>query len=150
MSAQLMARTDDEQLILDEQIREQAQETVTRAHDRKFVGFKAVLDDGSELKMPEHVVRALRFTLHGLTQGNLTVTSIPDVLTTTTAAKLLGVSRPTLRKLIDSGELPASKTGSHHKLRLEDVLALKVKRHEARRVALDALRQVDDELGIDN
>lgn len=34
-------------------------------------------------------------------------------------------------------------------VRLEDVLALKVKRHEARRVALDALREVDDELGID-
>jgi excisionase family DNA binding protein len=100
--------------------------------------------------MPEHVVRALRFTLHGLTQGNLTVTSIPDVLTTTTAAKLLGVSRPTLRKLIDSGELPASKTGSHHKLHLEDVIALKAKRHEARRAALDALHEIDDELGIDN
>lgn len=149
MSVQLMARTDDGQIILDESVREEAQATVDRAHDCMIVGFKAVLDDGSELEIPEPVARALQFALHGLTQGNLSVSSIPDELTTTSAAMLLGVSRPTLMKLIDSGELLSWRVGSHNRLRLEEVLALKAKRRAAQRAALDELRAIEDALGID-
>lgn len=43
-------------------------------------------------------------------------------LTTTQAAEILSMSRTSLRTLIDSGELPAHKRGTHFRLRLTDVL----------------------------
>ena len=43
-------------------------------------------------------------------------------ITTQEAADLLGVSRPTLVRLIDAGKLPAEKINRHRRLPLGDVL----------------------------
>jgi len=57
-------------------------------------------------------------------QAGMAVTIAPQttMLTTQQAADLLGVSRPTVRRLIDIGELPAEKVGNRHRLLLRDVL----------------------------
>lgn len=59
------------------------------------------------------------------------VTIAPQSMTLTTqqAADLLGVSRPTVVRLIKSGELAAERIGNRHRLVLDDVLAYR----EARR-----------------
>ncbi|HUO38419.1 MAG TPA: helix-turn-helix domain-containing protein [Mycobacterium sp.] len=44
-------------------------------------------------------------------------------LTTQQAADLLGVSRPTVVRLIKSGELAAERIGNRHRLVLDDVLS---------------------------
>ena len=44
-------------------------------------------------------------------------------LTTQQAADLLGVSRPTVVRLITDGTLPAERIGNRHRLLLDDVLA---------------------------
>lgn len=61
------------------------------------------------------------------------VTIAPQSMTLTTqqAADLLGVSRPTVVRLIKSGELAAERIGNRHRLVLDDVLAYR----EARRSA---------------
>lgn len=53
------------------------------------------------------------------------VTIAPQSMTLTTqqAADLLGVSRPTVVRLIKSGELAAERIGNRHRLVLDDVLA---------------------------
>lgn len=61
------------------------------------------------------------------------VTIAPQSMTLTTqqAADLLGVSRPTVVRLIKSGELAAERIGNRHRLVLDDVLAYREARPAA-------------------
>ncbi|MGL5865774.1 MAG: helix-turn-helix domain-containing protein, partial [Dermatophilaceae bacterium] len=72
--------------------------------------------------------------------GAVTVTSIPAELTTSSAAAMLGVSRPTLMKMIRDGRLDAHKVGTHTRLTVEDVLAELRARRSRERAEFDALR----------
>lgn len=69
------------------------------------------------------------------------------LLTTTEAAKLLGISRPMLTDLIKRGRIEAVMVGTHHKVRAQ---ALEAFRHERRREAtegMEKLAQLRDEFG---
>jgi excisionase family DNA binding protein len=79
-----------------------------------------------------HVVEAMR--------RGLAVSVVPrsHVLTTQQAADLLGVSRPTVIKLLDDGQIPFTKAGSHRRIRLDDVLAYGERRRAEQYAALDA------------
>lgn len=44
------------------------------------------------------------------------VVPVREQFTTTEAAKLLGISRPTLMKLIEAGEIDSVKVASHHRI----------------------------------
>lgn len=87
------------------------------------------------------ISRILRAVADG---GTVTVGTMPAELTTTTAAKHLGMSRPTLMNKIKSGEIAAHKVGTHTRLRTADVLEFKRARRERRRKAFDELRELDD------
>lgn len=78
--------------------------------------------------------------------GNVTIGMLPEELTTTVAADVLGISRPTLMKMIDNGEITSHKVGSHHRLRRDDVLAAKKAKLARQRKALEELRDLEDEL----
>ncbi len=81
--------------------------------------------------------------------GTVTLGSIPDELTTTNAADMLDISRPTLMKLIQSREIPAHKVGSHTRLRAGDVLAYRERMREQQRAAFRELRAFEDDEGLD-
>ncbi len=48
-----------------------------------------------------------------------------QLLTTTQAAKILGISRPRVSQLIEEGRLRSEKVGAHHRVALADVLERK-------------------------
>ncbi|CCH75315.1 DNA binding domain protein, excisionase family [Nostocoides australiense Ben110] len=99
--------------------------------------------------LPPELAQVLESVLLTLARGgSLTIETMPDLLTTTQAAKLLGESRPTLIKRIESGELPSTMVGSHHRLRTNDVLALRRMRLEQRRAAALELLDLEDKLGL--
>lgn len=75
-------------------------------------------------------------------------TALPDELSTGQAADLLGVSRPTVVALVDSGALPATRVGTHRRLATADVLAYRSRRQVTRGEALDALAVASEELGL--
>lgn len=54
-------------------------------------------------------------------------------LSASEAAQILGVSRPTLYKLLDAGALPFRKVGTHRRILLEDVHVHMARRNEDRR-----------------
>jgi len=66
-----------------------------------------------ERKLAESMEQVIATLLEG---REVTVMSDAVEMTTTMAAKKLGISRPTLMHLISSGEIPGHKVGSHYRL----------------------------------
>ena len=95
------------------------------------------------------VADRLLSVLEALVKGDLLeIEMLPPVLTTGQAADLLGVSRPTVVSLIDSGRLPASRVGSHRRVEAKDLLAY---RAQARGKAEDAMQELvamSEDLGL--
>lgn len=75
--------------------------------------------------------------------GTVTIGCIPDVLTTSAAARLLGISRPTLMKMIDDGTLASHKVGTRHRLKSKDVTAALRARRERERAAFAELLELE-------
>lgn len=76
------------------------------------------------------------------------VAALPRELTTGQAADLLGVSRPTVVALADKGTLPATRIGTHRRLRTQDVLAFRDRARATRREALDEMTVLSEDLGL--
>lgn len=74
--------------------------------------------------VPPELAHALREAVTALAHGEaVTLTPHEALLTTQEAADVLGVSRPTMVRLLESGALPYTKPGTHRRVLLEDVLA---------------------------
>lgn len=95
---------------------------------------------GEQVELPDEVFCLLRQAVDALQHG-LSVTVLPHsrILTTQQAADLLGVSRPTVIKLLESGGLPFERVGSHRKILLADLMAFRDRRRHEQYAALDAL-----------
>lgn len=91
----------------------------------------------TRVELPREVHQALRQVVAALHAGKA-VTIAPQSMTLTTqqAADLLGVSRPTVVRLIKSGELAAERIGNRHRLVLDDVLAYREARRQRQYDAL--------------
>ncbi|ACZ29882.1 DNA binding domain protein, excisionase family [Xylanimonas cellulosilytica DSM 15894] len=66
----------------------------------------------------------------------------------TKAAELLGVSRPHVRRLMDEGTLPFRMVGTHHRIPLEAVTALREAERASMADGMAALSRLQDELGL--
>ncbi|CAM3349272.1 Helix-turn-helix domain-containing protein [Stackebrandtia soli] len=101
---------------------------------------KLVAPSGELIELPSEVYRALREVVEALSQG-LAITIAPHntMLTTQEAADLLSISRPTLVRLLDEGEIPHSMRGRHRRLLLRDVMEYQDCSRAERRVGLDEM-----------
>lgn len=101
---------------------------------------------GDQVEIPSEVYDVLVKTVEAMRKG-LAITITPSSLTLTTqqAAELLGVTRPTVVRLLDAGKIPFEKPSTHRRVRLEDLLAFRDERRIAQYEALDALGSPDDE-----
>ncbi len=96
--------------------------------------------DGHDVILPKQALVLLRDLLVEMAQGNA-VTIVPThaELTTQEAANVLNVSRPHFVKLLESGEIPFSKTGTHRRVLYQDVLSYRKARKQHSDAALDEL-----------
>jgi excisionase family DNA binding protein len=143
MNAKIATR---DTLIVDASLREEAAEVVRNACDRSLHSVVISVDGDSIVlppKLSEFLVGMIQRTAHG---GVVSVMTAPDEVTSTVAAEMLGISRPTLLKLVNSGELECHMVGSHHRFKAGAVRALAQKRSNARRVAFAELTAVSEEL----
>lgn len=98
-------------------------------------------DDGS-VTLPEPVRALLTDLVRALAAGNaVTVEPHRTVLTTQEAADLLGITRPTLVRLLESGRIPFTKPGRHRRIELADVLEFRQRERTRRRQVLVAMAQ---------
>lgn len=112
-------------------------------------GAKIVTSDGARIELPEAAVAALADVLEATAAGDdAIVVRTPDEISTEQAAAVLGVSRPTVVRMIDSGRLPAHMVGTHRRVQLRDLLALRDETVKRRRAALDRMAEDAEELGL--
>jgi excisionase family DNA binding protein len=104
---------------------------------------------GRRVPLPGPVRDALVQVVAALRAGKaVTVGPFPTRLTTQQAADLVGVSRPTLIKMLDEGRIPYERPGGHRRLRLEDVLAYRARRRVERDRSMTELVQLTEEFGL--
>ncbi|GAA3022585.1 helix-turn-helix domain-containing protein [Actinokineospora globicatena] len=108
-----------------------------------------VAPDGTELQVPAEVFEVLRDVVVAMSQG-LAITVAPQhtVLTTSEAAHLLGVSRPTLVRLLEAGDIPYEQPNRHRRVRLADVLAYQERARRARASGLDEMVRSGEDSGL--
>lgn len=96
--------------------------------------------DGVQWDLPVEAYRVLREVLEAMANG-LAITVMPrhTMLTTQEAADMLGISRPTLVKLLADGELPYEQRGRHRRLLLTDLLEYQQRARNERNRQLDAM-----------
>lgn len=111
---------------------------------------KLVRADGTELPISDNVFQVLLQILPALEQGKTTVTITPTnrELTTQEAADILNVSRPHLIKLLESNEIPYTKTGSHRRIKVKDLMAYKEKKDSQCRQSLLEMTEIMQENGL--
>ena len=92
------------------------------------------------LELPAGAVALLMDILEAMASGQ-GVSLIPEnaELTTVQAADVLNVSRPYLIKLLDENAIPHRKLGKHRRIRMEDVMAYKMRIDREREAVLDQL-----------
>jgi excisionase family DNA binding protein len=112
------------------------------------VHYDLVGPNGQRHRIPAMVIRALALMAEVLARGDaLTIVPVGARMTTQQAADLLNVSRQYLVRLLDEGKIPYDRTGSHRRLKIEDVLAYKQERDRKRDAGLDELTRLTEELG---
>lgn len=102
-----------------------------------------IVDDKGEheaVKVPAAAMRMLLDILAEMAQGNaVSLIPVHAELTTQEAADMLNVSRPFLVQLIQSGQIPYRKVGTHRRIRYQDVMNYKAAMDAAREKTLGEL-----------
>jgi len=101
---------------------------------------KLIGPDGKSEILPNNLYSFLLRLLADLRAGNaVTILQSSHELTTIEASKILGTSRQFLVQLLEKGEIPFHKVGTHRRLYVRDVIAYKARRDTSRRKTLDDL-----------
>jgi len=131
-------------LLIDHETKVDAESFAEHAGDRVPARLSFTLDDGEQVELSPRLAGLFADVLNAVANGQVTIQTTPQELTTTVAADMLGVSRPTLMKWIAAGELMAHKVGSHNRLKTEDVVAFAQKLGKRRKKSFEALREWDE------
>ena len=105
--------------------------------------------DGQQVEVPvadpAALASALAATARLFRPGKpVTILDEDAELTTTEAAHLLQVSRQYLARLLDRGAIPYRLVGTHHRIRVGDLLAYRTRR----RAGVRELARLSDEFGL--
>ena len=116
------------------------------AHD---AAISLVGPSGDEAPLPAELRELLVRAVEAMRRGQaITLAPRSQRLTTQEAADELGISRPTLVKLLEEGKIPFETPGRHRRIRLVDLLAYQAVRRSHRRSALRDLAHDAQDLGL--
>jgi excisionase family DNA binding protein len=116
---------------------------------RKSVRLVFGAENSSEVNLPPQAVEALTEILEHLAHGReVTVSAQPVEYSTQQAAEYLRVSRPFLVGLLEKGEIPFRKVGTHRRVLFADLQSYKEKIDARRLKTLEELAAQAQELGL--
>lgn len=103
------------------------------------------------VELPEEIYQVLCRVVDAMQKGlSVTISPTSQTLTTQQAADLLGMSRPTLIKALDDGKLPFTRSGTHRRIALTDVLDYREQRRQEQYAAIEATSvDIDETTDID-
>ncbi len=111
--------------------------------------LRLLASDHREALLPEELRRVLGAVAVAMHRGQaVTVAPRAMRLTTQQAADVLGISRPTLVKLLDEGRIPYETPNRHRRIRLVDLLAFQQARRTERRDTLTEMAQEAQKSGL--
>lgn len=142
---EVLSRDRELTILVDSESQRDIEQTVD---DIKDIRANIALNvDGRNVDLPKDVSVIVTTVLESLSKGSrVVISTTPKELRTTAAAEMLGISRPTLLKLVREEELPSHKVGAHHRFLLNDVLEYRDKQQEIKREHFLAVRGSLDEL----
>ena len=112
------------------------------------VRIQGELAGDDALVVPREAAVMLAQILGFLANGQgVTLTPSNAMLTTQQAADFLNVSRPYLIKLLEAGEIPFEKVGTHRRVAFGELMEYKRRDDLERRRAADELTELGQELG---
>ena len=107
-----------------------------QAMKNKSKVIKLRIQESDEIvTIPLKALKLLKSIISNMAQGKSIALMATDAeITTQQAAEILNVSRPHVIKLLEKGEIPYKKVGSHRRILLKDILeyesGLKIKRRK--------------------
>jgi excisionase family DNA binding protein len=104
---------------------------------------------GAPIVLPASALRLLKEVLTEMARGHaVAILPLHAELTTQQTADLLQVSRPYLIGLLEERKIPFRLVGQHRRIRLDDLLAYKIRDDEVRSRVADELAADAQELGM--
>lgn len=104
---------------------------------------------GEYLAIPKKAFFLLFDILQNMAEGkSITLLPSDSEVSTQQAADLLNVSRPHLVKLLEAGEIPFKKVGTHRRVELKDIIAYEEKQKKNREEQLASLARQAQELNL--
>jgi excisionase family DNA binding protein len=105
---------------------------------------KLVGPDGKTQNLPVSLYEFLVKLIGNLCEGqSVAIVKNDAQLTTVEGARMLGVSRQFLIKLLERGDIPHHMVGTHRRIYVRDLLAYKAKRDSNRRKILGELTRTE-------
>ena len=121
-----------------------------RAAKNKDEAVKLRIQGSDEIvAIPLKALKLLNSIISNMAQGKSIALMPTDAeITTQQAAEILNVSRPHVIKLLEKGEIPYRKVGSHRRILLQDILEYESKFRSDRRKKLDHLAKEAQKLNL--
>lgn len=117
---------------------------------KKKASVRLVVDGSGEVVVPRAVFEIFVAALDGLVGGqSMTLVPGDKEMTTQEAADYLDVSRPYFVQLLESGQIPFRKVGSHRRVRFGDVFKYRQVDDRKRAKVAAALTREAEELGLE-
>ncbi len=105
--------------------------------------------DGQEHTLDETSRAAVLDVLERLAAGDsVLLSSVEQLVTTSQAARMLGVSRTYVCTLMDEGRLAFEYRGTHRRVRVGDLLGYLREQERTRRQALERVQQISRDAGL--
>jgi excisionase family DNA binding protein len=108
-----------------------------------------IMETGDLITIPRKALFLLTEILEKMAMGkSITIIPSDSNITTQQAADILNVSRPFVVKMLEKGDIPFNKVGTHRRIKLSDIISYDKMSSEQRSENLDFLAQQAQNLNL--